>query len=231
MQTNKEFNVRESTVVCPACDSMFSTPTLATMPNITAETIVEADLHRVLPEAAIRAALVAMCAACGYTWWITAFKPHLFRPDVVPASPIMDRPKKFAHAVLTGRQNQAHALDLALLALNGCWCAREGEEAHERWLDLAGQELEKALKDQQWQGNRGYYHYLMGEICRQVGDFKSAVRNFEKVGPASRLPGELVERQKVLAVSGDPRPAILPPHLVEILFCPKKQTAASAVGE
>jgi len=231
MQAIEEFTVRQSTVVCPACNSMFSTATLVTMPNITRDTMVEADLHRVLPDPAIRAALVAKCAACDYTWWITAFKTHLFNAALVPASPIIDHPKKFAHAVLTGRQNQAHALDLALLALNGCWCAREAGQPHDRWLDLSGQEMEKALRDQEWQGNRGYYHYVMGEICRQGGDFKGAVRNFEKVDAASRLPSELVERQRVLAVSGDSRPAVLPPHLVEILFCAKNNGATLSIGE
>jgi hypothetical protein len=226
MQIVQDFTIQPTTVVCPACNSMFATPTLLSMPNITRDTVIEADLHRVLPDPAIRAALVAMCAACNYTWWVTAFKPHLFKPALVPASPILDHPKKFAHAVLTGRQNGAHALDLALLALNGCWCAREAGQPHERWLDLAGQEMEKALKDEQWQGNRGYYQYVMGEICRLAGDFKGAVRHFEKVGPSSRLPRELVERQRVLAVSGDARPAILPPHLVELLFCPQQARAS-----
>lgn len=231
MQVIKEFTIRPTTVVCPVCSSMFATPALVTMPNITKETQVEADLHRVLPEAAIRAALVAMCPACNYTWWITAFRPHMFKPALVPPTPILDHPKKFAHAVLTGRQNEAHPLDLALLALNGCWCAREAGQPHERWLELAGAELEKALKDNAWSGNRGYYHYVMGELCRQSGDFKGAVKQFNLVGPESMLPKELVERQKVQAVSGDAAPALLPPHLVEMLFCPRTAPQESLVGE
>src|SRR5262249_8324172 len=117
------------------------------------------------------------------------------------------------------------------LALNGCWCAREAGLPHERWLELAGGELEKALKDNNWHGNRGYYHYLMGEVCRQSGDFKGAVNHFNQVGPEAMLPKELVERQKVQAVSGDSAIAVLPPHLVEIMFCPKPTAQESLVGE
>ncbi|MBI4534479.1 MAG: hypothetical protein HY711_11090 [Candidatus Melainabacteria bacterium] len=223
MQVIQEFTLKQTTVVCPACNSLFSTPVLVSMPDITQATVIEADLHRVLPHQSLRSSLVAMCAACNYTWWVTAFKTHLVKPQLVPATPASECPKKFAHAVLTGRQNQAHCLDLALLALNGYWCAREAGEPHERWLDLSGQEMEKALKDTQWQGNRGYYHYVMGEICRLVQDFKGAVANFVKVGPQSMLPLELIERQKVLSTSGDHNPAILPVHLVELMFCPNRQ--------
>jgi hypothetical protein len=218
-QAIKDFTLKPTTLVCPACESLFSTPTMVTMPNITPETPVEADLHRVLPDAAIRASLVAMCPACSYAWWVTAFNTHMFKPGLVPFAPQIDHAKKFAHAILSGRQNQAHSLDLALLALNGCWCARESGQAHERWLDLAGQELEKALKDDAWMGNRAYYHYVMGEVCRQLKDFHGAVRNFNKVGPQAMLPLELIDRQKVQAISGDHNPSMLPAHLVEALFC------------
>ena len=223
----KDFALRQTTLVCPACNSLFSSPTLVTMPNIYRDSVVEADLHRVLSDAAIRGALVAMCPACSYAWWVTAFNTHLFKPGLVPFSPQIDHPKKFAHAVLSGRQNQAHSLDLALLALNGCWCAREAGQPHERWLDLAGQELEKALKDENWHGNRSYYHYILGEVCRQLKDFHGAVRNFNKVGPAAMLPAELIDRQKVQAISGDHAPSVLLPHLVEAIFLPNRQSAAN----
>ncbi len=210
---------------------MFATPTLLTMPAITPQTAIEADLHRVLPDPAIRAALVAMCPACSYTWWYTAFRPHMLQSVFVPPTPIADQPKKFAHAVLTGRKNGAHALDLALLALNGCWCAREAGQPHERWLELAGGELERALRDKNWQGNRDYYQYLLGELCRQSGDFQGAVNHFNQVGPSSMLPPELVERQKVQATSGDQAPAALPEHLVELLFCVKGKPEESVLPQ
>lgn len=232
MQVIKEFTLRQVTVVCPACNSLFCTPTLESMPNITPESIVEADFHRVLPDPAIRAALVAICAACGYTWWITAFARHLFKPKLVPATPVIDYAKKFAHAVLTGRKEKAHVLDLALLALNGLWCAREAGQSPERWLDLAGQEMERALLDESWHGNREYYNYLMGEICRQAQDFKGAVKNFCRVGVRSMLPPELIERQKMMAIAGNHEPVVLPAHLVQALFCPSKQAMLPrAVGE
>src|SRR5271170_6287083 len=120
-----DFVVRDASLVCPACQTPFATPQLAEMPPITPDTIIEADLHRVLPDAQIRGALVAICPACIYTWWATAFAPHFFVPDLLVPAPEIEYPKKFAHAVLTGRNNGAHALDRALLALKGCWCLRE----------------------------------------------------------------------------------------------------------
>lgn len=219
MQVIKDFTLRVKTLVCPACNSMFGSPVLATMPAISSETQIETDLHRILPSPEIRAALVAMCAACTYTWWTTAFKSHSFNPKFVPPAPDIEHAKKFAHAVLTGRQNQVHALDLALLALNGLWCAREANKPYKRWLDLAGQELEKALQDDSWDGNRSYYRYILGELCRLSGDFKGAVKNLKMVGPESNLPGELIQRQKVQATSGDDSPSLLPAHLIDALFC------------
>ena len=50
MQVIHEFTLCQKTRICPACNSMFNTPCLMTMPNITSATPVEADLHRVLPD-------------------------------------------------------------------------------------------------------------------------------------------------------------------------------------
>ena len=121
-----------------------------------------------------------------------------------------------------------HALDVALLALNGCWCAREANQPHERWLDLAAQELEKALADDSWQGNRDYYHYVAGEVSRQNEDFHGAVRHFNQVVPQVRLPKELIDRQKVQAIAGDSAPSLLSPDMVELLFCPRKRTGSTS---
>ena len=162
----QDFVIRESSVLCPSCLTPFATPLLEKMPDITPETTVEADLHRVLPDAAIRGALIAICPACIFTSWSSAFGMHFFVPELLVPAPQIEYPKKFAHAVLTGRKNGAHPLDRAMLALNGCWCAREtyigatqeqlaGYQAeNERWLTLASQEMETALNDTSWNGNR-----------------------------------------------------------------------------
>ncbi len=218
MQVIKEFVLRDTTLLCPTCNSMFGTKTLSSSPDITCDTPVEADLHRVLPDAALRAAFVAMCVACGYAWWVQAFQTHPFDSKLLPKPLALDYPKRFAHAVLTGRSNGSHSLDLALLALNGYWCSREAGNAEIRYLELAHHEMDNTLKMDDWEGSRGYYHYVMGEICRQLKDFKAAILHFEKVTPIANIPQELLDRQKVLAISGDSQPAIMPKHLVEVMF-------------
>jgi hypothetical protein len=229
----EDFIIRDVSVVCPACYTPFATPQLVAMPALTPQSPVEADLHRVLPSAAVRGALISICPACIYTWWATAFANHFFVPDLLVPSPEIEYPKKFAHAVLTGRKNGVHALDRALVAMNGLWCAREtyigaGQELaaeyktdNEKWLVLAVQELDEALKDPHWQGNRSRYSYMMGELLRQMGDFHSAVRYFDLVDRSSLLPAQLVRHQRDLAVAGNAASVRLPPHLVESIFLPQ----------
>lgn len=233
MQDIREFTIKDISVVCPQCNTIFATPTIAKMPSITRDSIVEADLHRVLPNATIRAALVAICPCCIYSWWMNAFAPHYFVPQLVVEAPEVEPSKKFAHAVLSGRKHNAHPLDRALLAMNGLWCARESyvgadisqkpayEADNERWLTLAAQELDLALSDANWTGNRPRYEYMMGEILRQLGKFPQAQEHFTRVDRRSMLPYELVEHQSKLAAGGDRRPTTLPPHLVEAIFLPK----------
>lgn len=229
----QDFHIRAESVICPACNVVFATPNIAKMPNLTRDSQVEADLHRVLPDPFIRAAFIAICPACIHAWWFSAFAPHYIIPDLVPETPDVELPKKFAHAVLTGRKSGAHALDRATLALNGCWCAREAyaqagtldseEYAADnvRWLTLAAQELDEALRDQDWNGNRNRYMYMMGEILRQLGDFGSAMKYLEAVDRRSRLPRQLVEHQKQMTAASQSQPVTLPPHLVEEIFLPK----------
>lgn len=224
MQLLEEFVLRQAIVVCPACNVSFCTPQLTHMPIITGDTPVETDLHRVLPNGAIRAALIGLCKDCGYAWWITAFKTKALLPDTLTADEYsverLEYPRKFASAFVTGKKNRCGSRELGLLALNGGWCAREAGLTHDRWLELAAEEMEKALADKSIGGNRGYYHYIMGEIYRQLRHFEKAVSHFNRVNYHSRLPRELVLRQKVQATAGDASPTRLPAYLVELLFCP-----------
>jgi hypothetical protein len=230
----QKFIVSDTSVICPACGVPFATAQVTSMPEITRETKVEADLHRVLPHAFVRASLIAICPACIYTWWSTAFSPHYVVPDLLVDSPEIEYPKKFAHAVLTGRNTGAHPLDRALLALNGCWCARETyigagpdqEENYkadnERWLTLAAQELDEALSDNNWKGNRMRYIYLLGEVLRQLSNFSESERCFKAVNARrAMLPSDLIEHQLMLTRAGNALPTELPPHLVEAIFLPK----------
>ncbi|MBZ0188912.1 MAG: hypothetical protein K8F91_21895, partial [Candidatus Obscuribacterales bacterium] len=158
------------------------------MPKISLESKVEADLHRVLPDAFIRSSLLATCPECIYTWWQSAFRNSFMLPTMVADAPPVSNSKKFAHAVLTGRKEGAHALDRAMVALNGYWCAKEEFLEGNKWLELASRELKEALADESWVGNRGRYHYIMGEVFRLLSDFDSALESFSKVTRRSALP-------------------------------------------
>src|ERR1700737_3793130 len=151
MQLLEEFTLRQAIVVCPACNVSFCTPQLTHMPIITGETPVETDLHRILPNGAIRAALIGACQDCGYAWWITAFRTKAMLPDTLTADEYSVKrllyPRKFASAFVTGKRKKVSTRELSLLALNGGWCAREAGLAHDRWLELAAEEMEKALAD------------------------------------------------------------------------------------
>lgn len=223
LQSIKRFVLSPKTLVCPTCEEVFATIAIANMPNITVETKIEADLHRVLPDAAFRAALLAMCPSCSYTWWVSSFKPHFLLPQMAPDAPIVEHTKKFAYAVLSGRKTGAHSLDTALLALNGAWCAAEEFQPTEKWLTLARQDLELALADEEWNGNRGRYQYILGEVLRQLGDFHGAVRLFNQVDRRSLLPKDLVDRQRAFAINGNSAPQELEHHHIEMIFLPKPQ--------
>jgi lipopolysaccharide biosynthesis regulator YciM len=127
--------------------------------------------------------------------------------------------------------------------LNGCWCAREAyvvagtsqqPEAiadNTRWLNLAKQELEEALADHDWDGNRNRYQYIMGEVLRQLGEFEAAIKYFEGVDRRSMLPRQLVVHQIKMAQAQQCQPDFLPPHLVEMIFLPKQAVVETAPEE
>jgi hypothetical protein len=204
------------------------------MPNMARETPVEADLHRILPDAALRSNLLAMCPNCVYTYWLTSFAQHYFLPQVVPDSPPVAPSKKFAHAVQSARKVNNHSLDRAVLALNGYWCAREESfdqatsvlspdnvaVGGEKFLKLAKVELTAALADNEWSGNRSRWNYVMAETLRLLGEFGQAAEFYQLVDRKSGLPYELVERMQRFATEGNKNPVRLPPHIVEAIFVP-----------
>ncbi len=218
----KVFILKETTVICPKCELNFATTQVAKMPKISHESRVEADLHRVLPDGAVRASLIAMCPECLYTWWLSAFAHSIMLPQMVPDAPPVDNAKKFGHAVLSARKHGLHSLDRAIIALNGYWCAREDFQPAGKWLELAARELDEALKDESWYGNRGRYHHIMGEVLRLMGDFHGAVRHYSLVDNRSMLPRELIEHQIAEAKAGNSAPTLLPQEIVEQIFLDKK---------
>ncbi len=222
----KFFKLRQLTLVCPACQTVFATFELARTPPVAADTPMETDLHRILPDAQLRAALLATCPNCIYTWWLSSFREHHYLPQIVPDSPPLEPSKKFAHAVQTGRKSGVSLLDRAVLALNGYWCAREQGAETIKFLKLAKVELAGALADQSWVGNRSRYNYIEGEVCRLLGEFEEADKYYALVDKSSGLPAELITKMRSFAASGNKNPIRLPPHLVQVIFM--QPNAASA---
>ncbi len=225
MQAN-DFIIQDINVNCPACQQCFATPSNMFMAEMTKDTPVAADLHRILPYAAVRAALIAMCPYCLYTWWISAFSPDYSLSKMVLATPVIEHSKKFAHAVLTGRNIEAHSLDKALLALNGYWCAWEAGQDSQKWLELSIRELGDALADQDWQGNRARYHYILAELLRSAGDFAEAVKHYDCVDVSAKLPGALISQQRNRALAQNSAQAILAAEFVEEIFFPQRNVVS-----
>jgi hypothetical protein len=150
-------------------------------------------------------------------------------PEMCPDAPPVDNAKKFGHAVLSGRNSGAHSLDRAIVALNGYWCAREDFQPSGKWLELASRELYEALNDESWDGNRGRYQFIMGEVLRLMGEFHDAVRFYNLVDRRSVLPRELIVHQIEQAKNGDSTPTLLPPHIIEEIFLPKPQVVPTAL--
>lgn len=214
----KIYTLRRICVICPQCEAVFATTQVARKPKIAVDSRVEADLHKVLPDAAIRAAALATCPECIYTWWISSFAQSFVLPQMAPDTPPVANDKKFGHAVLTGRAQGAHALDTAVVALNGYWCAREEFKTGEKWLMLVIKDLTRALEDESWFGNRSRFNYILAEVLRLSGDFHSSLRYFNKVDRTSLLPKELVDHQVYQTKKGNSSPQLLPPHIIKDVF-------------
>ena len=66
---NIEFALSQITVICSMCENLFATQYIEKMEDISVNSRIEADLHRVIDEGNIRSALLAMCPACLHTGW------------------------------------------------------------------------------------------------------------------------------------------------------------------
>ncbi|MEZ4543417.1 MAG: hypothetical protein R3C24_05900 [Cyanobacteriota/Melainabacteria group bacterium] len=83
----KIYTLRRICVVCPECDLIFATSQVARMPAVSRDSKVEADLHRILPDSAVRAALLGTCPECFFTWWLSAFGQSPVLPQMAPDAP------------------------------------------------------------------------------------------------------------------------------------------------
>jgi len=213
-----DYVIRSQAIQCPECRLTFATPATFYMPELSRASVIEADLHRVLPFGALRAALVAVCPGCVFSWWLSAFEQFDADISTLKQAPEIDYPKKFAHAILSGRKGNAHYIDRALLALNGYWCARENAQPSEKWLTIAIQEFVTALNDRDWYGNRSRYYYQLGEAYRLAGDFKSATQLYDIVDAESGLPQELVVQQRKVALANMSCPIPLTREFIDAIF-------------
>lgn len=214
----QEFKLKDIVVVCRSCGLAFATSALVEIPPISDLDQVEADLHRVLPDPAYRAALIAVCPDCHFASWTSTFRRVGLKVEVVmrsecPAS------QKFALAVKSGREANMHPLDLAFIALNGCWAAREAGEPDDLWLELAAFEHARGLADNPLSCEEdGLGHLMMAEIWRQLKQFDRAVRHYELALKDDTVPKELIVRQRMLAKNGHSAPSMLPAAMVRQVF-------------
>jgi hypothetical protein len=216
-----EFVIHQKSVICTSCEKVFTTPVNKTLPEMSKTLPVDADLHRILPFGATRACMVTICPFCQYAWWASTFSGHFTLPVGIAAEPTVDYARKFAHAVLTGRKNNYHVLDRAMLALNGYWCAQECHYQLDKWLALAIQELAAALAEQNWTGNRARYHYILAELLRRQGQFAGACAEFDLVDESANLSVDLINRQKQLAVNQKSHSVLLTDEEVAKIFFPE----------
>lgn len=223
-----DFSLSVARIECPACSHTFDAVVPCSVSSITSETPFETDLHRVYSSSALRGSAMGMCARCGYAWWLKTFKSSALEDEtlLLPAS-TEEQLRKFARAYVWGKQHKHNHLELGLVALNASWCAGDGHVDYTHWAFTAREEFERALRHPSTRKDRGFYHYLLGELHRHEADFRSALQHFDLACAGERLPECLLVRQKVQARSGDSAKTLLPPYLVENLFCPVKSHRAA----
>jgi len=220
-----DFTLSPAKLECPACNRDFVAAIPASVSAVSYKTPFETDLHRVYSSPSFRASGIGMCKACGYAWWLKAFKINLAVDcnatavlEETTAENGEELLRKFALAYVCGKQHSSNHLELGLIALNAAWCARDGQIEDLRWPAIAREELERALRNPSSRMDRGFYQYLLGELCRQQSDFHSALSHFDKAIAGERLPEQLITRQKVQARCADASATMLPPYLVETMF-------------
>lgn len=220
MQNVEGFTLRQSSVVCPECKTVFATHVLEELPPVTELDIIEADMHRVLPEAKLRGALICVCPFCQYADWTTKFSGSIINPDILPLEDEVQHSRKFAMAVKYARNKGLAALDIAYIALNGLYCAREAGEAAEPWLELCVYEHGRGMESEDliWQPATSHDHLVMAELWRQVRHFDKALISYELAREDGTIPTDLINHQINISRAGDSNQTVLPPYLVRILF-------------
>ncbi len=212
------YRLKDKTLICNQCSLTFCTRAVESIPPIEKESRIETDFHRILPDGEFRAAQLATCPYCTYTWWTKDFAPAGTFPLTEIDAPQVAPWRKFGHAVLSGRLHEYSSIEIAYVALNGFWCAKECFAPADKLLELAKKEFENALADESWRGYRGNHFYQLAEILRYSGDFHAAVKYYMLVDSDARIPEELLTHQIRMAKMGDRRSIIMPPHLIEEIY-------------
>ncbi|HEY9792998.1 MAG TPA: hypothetical protein V6D22_21530 [Candidatus Obscuribacterales bacterium] len=231
MQQLEGFVLRDRSVICPKCKAAFAVRALVDLPPVTDADIIEADMHRVLPLAGLRAALLAVCPECNYADWVTKFPVSIINPILLPQAADVPHSSKFAMAVKHARAQGIHPLDIAYIAVNGLYCAREDGEDADAWLELCVFEQHRGLDPDNIIVETGSDHLMMGELWRQIGAFDKATEEYAKAGMDGSVPVELIRQQTTIARAGDTSPTVLPPWMVRLIFPEAAELAVSTDRE
>src|SRR5579883_388129 len=198
MQT-EDFILKDCTVVCSECKSLFATRILQDLPPVHESDIIEADLHRVLPDPGLRGALIAVCPYCQYAAWAGSFTGSLIRPDILLPQTQWQSSRKFALAVKHARNKGLHPLNTAYIALNGLYCARESGESDDSWLELCVYEQSRGLQSNEITGESAVDHLVMAELWRQISSFERAIAEYKRAAAYNTLPEDLIRHQIMLS--------------------------------
>lgn len=213
------FIIKDCIAVCPECLAPFFTARLEDSPPVRTNDIIEADLHRVYPDPQIRACLLALCPSCGYCSWVQNFEMHRIAEGAGKSVCTVSPSKKFALAVKSARTKQTHALDVAYLALNGLWCARESGEADNLWLELAAYEHQKGMKEHTAKPEEdGFSHLVMAELWRQLKLFDTAIEEYKLALLDPNIKKEIPQSQITLCQRKQSLPTALPARIALDLF-------------
>lgn len=213
------FILDEAVVVCPECQTPFRTEVLVETRPLNISDIVEADLHRVFTDAALRAAFLSLCPECKYCAWASQFQPFNIRPELVKPQAEIEPARKYALAVKWAREKKIHNLDIAFIALNGLWCAREANEPDALWLELAIFEHEKGMETSTVKAeDDGVTHLIMGELYRQARNFPAAIEQYTLAGTDPSIIKEILDHQRQMCAKGLSHVTALPLRIVRMLF-------------
>ena len=213
------FILEEAAVLCPECQTPFRTEVMVETRGLNSTDVVEADMHRVFPSANLRGNLLSLCPECKFCAWTSQFAPYNIRPELIRTQGDIVGAKKYALAVKWAREKKQHSLDIAFIALNGLWCARESGEPDQLWLELSLFEHEKGLESSFFvPEDNGMTHLIMAELYRQSRNFEAAAEHYKLAAQDKSIIKEILEHQMQLCAKGASSVTALPLRIVRLLF-------------